>query len=102
MDAYEAYIGQPLEYLLDRHIPNDDEQPNEPIISDDLAIWIELKERENPYPTNLTNDELRFRLGRRSIVKEILDLYQKQNSSSRSQSIQDICNKINAQNSRRN
>ena len=102
MDAYETYIGQPLEHFLDRHIPNEDDQPKEPIISDDLAIWIELKERENPYPTNLTNDELRFRLGRRSIVKEILDLYQKQNSSSRSQSIQDICNKINAQNSRRN
>ena len=96
------YIGQSLEYLLDRHIPNENDELIEPIISDDLAIWIELKERENPYPTNLSNDELRFRLGRRSIVKEILDLYQKQNSSSRSQSIQDICNKINAQNSRRN
>lgn len=102
MDNFETYIGQPLEHFLDRYIEDDKEELEEPIISDDLAIWIELRERENPYTTNLTNDELRFRLGRRSIVKEILDLYQKQNSSSRSQSIQDICNKINAQNSRRN
>ena len=75
--------------------PQSEESKNkDPIISDKLAIWVELKERENPYTTNLSNDELRFRLGRRSIVKEILDLYRKQNGSSRSEAINDICDNI--------
>ena len=93
MNSFETYLG----YSVDQFYQNKEhsqDQLKEPIISDELAVWIELKERDNPYPNNLTNDELRWRLGRRSVVKEILDLYQKQNSDTRSQAVQDICNKI--------
>ena len=62
----------------------------EPIITDDLAIWLNLRAPENPYSANLSVEKLQWNLGRRSLAKDLLDLYRKQTSDSRATAIEDI------------
>lgn len=64
-----------------------------PIVGEDLALWLEYRVKEDPYMKNLTNEEMRWRLGRRSLAKELLDLYRQQSSDERATTLTDIITK---------
>lgn len=69
-------------------------QTPEPIVTDTLALWLNLRAPENPYSANRSLEKLHWDLGRRSLAKELLDLYRKQTSDSRATAIEDIHNKL--------
>lgn len=90
MDIF-AYAN-PTEYLkYDQQSTPDSDTPT---ITDELALWLQLRAPEDPYPASATNEQLRWRLGRRSLAKELLDIHRQQKSDARSEAITDIYTEI--------
>lgn len=66
----------------------------EPIITDELALWITQRAPEESHAAGISNDDLRWRLGRRSLAAELLALHRKQSGDSRATAIQDLHDSI--------